>query len=279
MPQIPKKLVEIRKTSRKDHSKWLKHLRGAFVCCIVFVVSVGLYGYFNPENRPVLQLPLANQIFFVLIFIPPIIATFLLTRVDPLSFEKRMFLKTLDAYECLETFNALSGSQSQKESDLHEAKKILEKISERLLARKEKSTSYDLIKEVNGKYVKIGELIQTKILFYLRNRKELPMIQQKIIDMADSFAEASNSRLDSCITNIESISETGEFRLKPSFLEARPRLRSFLAHSGRLGASAVLVIGVAYVLSCVFSKPLSDFAIIILGSTFVVFSAWEFKSK
>jgi hypothetical protein len=254
-------------------------MRGAVICFITFFVSGGLYGYFNPEGKPTFQLPITSQILFVLMTISIIAAMFLLIRADPLSFEKRVFLRTLDAYECLETYNALSGSTAQKESDLHEAKNILERISERLLARKRVNTVYDLIQEVNDKYVKIGELIQTKILFYLGKRKELPMIQQTTLGLAESFAEASCNRLDSCVKSIEGLPESGPFTSKPSFLESRPRLRSFFVHLGRLGVSATLVVGVAYVLSYVFSIPLSDFAIYILGSTFVLFSTWEFKSK
>ena len=278
MSQIPKKLVGIRTTSRKQYSKWLRYMRGAVICFITFFVSGGLYGYFNPEGKPTFQLPITNQILFVLILISIIAAMFLLIRADPLSFEKRVFLRTLDAYECLETYNALSGSLAQKESDLHEVENVLERISERLLARKVNSV-YDLVQEVNNKYVKIGELIQTKILFYLGKRKELPMIQQTILGLAESFAEASGSRLDSCVKSIDGIPESGPFTSKPSFLESRPRLRSFFVHLGRLGVSAVLVVGVAYVLSYIFSMPLSDFAIYILGSTFMLFSTWEFKSK
>lgn len=206
-------------------------------------------------------------------------AVILIANSKPLSYEKRLFLRILEAYEYIESFNALSGSSSQEESNLLEAEKSLERVSERLLENKGEKNTYDLFQAAINKYAKIGELIQTKILFYLRNKKELLLIQQKILVLANGFAEASSSRLDSCITSIDTIPEKGELKPRPSFLQSRPRLRSLFIRSGKLAVSIFTVVVVAYGLSILFSRPLSDFAVEILVATFVVFAAWENRSK
>jgi len=148
------------------------------------------------------------------------------SKVERLSLEKKNFLKTIEAHELLTRFVSLSGSSSQDESDLKKAKKLLHKVSSKLLERKREVLLLDAVREANERYVKLGKIIQTKILFYLQNRKDLPLIQEKTLELADTLADTSLSRLDTCIASIEAIPETGPFKPAPTFLEANPRLRS-----------------------------------------------------
>jgi hypothetical protein len=138
------------------------------ICAFVFA---GIYGSYNSASRPVWELALVFQIDFTAMF-AAFLGTFVfMIKLKPVSFEKRVFLMVLDGYEHIRTYTTLNGTQSQDESCVADAQKVFVKVSSRLLNKKDIETSYDLEREIYGKYVKIGELIQTKILFYLKKKK------------------------------------------------------------------------------------------------------------
>lgn len=278
MSQISRKLAEIRKLTLQRY----KDYRRLMIVALSFLATMFISGIvvmrLIPEGQALWTQPLSVQILFVVCVTSGLIALFLGSKAERLSFEKKIFLKTIKAYDYLTRFVSLSGSSSQDESDLDKARKLLQKVSSELLARKAKVLLLDALREVNERYVELGKIIQTKILFYLQNRKEFPLIQQKTLELADTLADASLSRLHSCIASIEAIPQTGPFKPAPTFLEANPRLRSMLIHLGKFSGSVFLVTVVAIVLSYVFSKSLSELAPYILASTFVLFVGWEFKS-
>ncbi len=249
MSQIPRKLDGIRKTSQKQYSKWSRHMRIALVCLIFSFVFVASYTY-AVQGKPITELQTSYAIFGVVMMALTVVSLlafgFLIGKSKPISYEKRLFLRILRAYEGIDTYIALSESPSQeRESNLQEAEELLEKVSEELLANKTDITTFDLIREANSKYAKIGELLQAKILFYLRNKKEMSMIKGKILLLANAFAEASSNHLDSCITSINSILGEGEFKLKPS------RTETFLTsvRNSKIGRSLIsLFLGFAVIL-------------------------------
>jgi hypothetical protein len=139
-------------------------------------------------------------------------------------------------------------------------------------------TSHELIKEAGNKYTRFGEAIQSKILYQVRERKNLSIIEEKTLELAESLAEASATSLDSSIASIESIQGGGEFKSEAFFLKSKPHLYSLMWHTFKLLVSVFVVTVVAAILAAAFSKPLSDFAVYMLGAIFVVFATWEFKS-
>ena len=279
MSQTAGKTEEIYKLTLKNSRKYRILLTVGFSLMAIFLVSGILMSKLGVEGRPLWdQQPLVQYLSVIFVF-SLLMAIVVTSRVKFVSFEKKNFLKIFEAYRHLTRFISLSGSSSQEESDFDKVVKLLQKVSSKLSARRNKAEIMDVMREVNEKYFKLGKIIQTKILFYLQKRKELPLIQDKILKLADTFADTSLARLDSCITSIEALPETGDFKPSPSFLEANPQLRSAIVHIGRLSGSAILVTAVAVVLAIVFSIPLSEFAPYILTSTIVLFVGWEFKSK
>ena len=276
--KIPPKLNAIRKTSQKQYSKWLRYVKMVFLCFILTFIFAGLEEYFT-LGRPIQPTTIISWIFLVPIFLSLLAAIILTVYSKPLSYEKRIFLRILEAYEWIETFNDVSGSSSQENSNLLEAEKSLKKVSERLLENKGEKNTYDLIQEATNNYAKIGELLETRILFYLRNKKELPLIQQKILVLANAFAEANSSNLDFCIKRIEEIPQSGEFKPKPSLLKSKPLLRSALIHGGKFVLSFVAVAIIAYVFSVGFSTTMSSLIVEILPSAIALFIFWESKPK
>jgi hypothetical protein len=136
-----------------------------------------------------------------------------------------------------------------------------------------------LIKEAGSRYTRLGEAIQSKILYQVRERKNLSIIEEKTLELAESLAEASATRLDSSIASIESIQGGGEFKSNALFLKSKPHLYSLLRHTFRFVVSAFVVIGFTAILAIAFSKPLSDFAVYVLVPIFALFTAWEVTSS
>jgi len=233
----------------------------------------------SPEQEPMWLKPPIVQFLFILAFSSAIAAFILFEKVEVLPFEKKNFLKTLDAYECIARFVRRSDSPLQDESDIKEAEKLLKAVSSAFVEREGKDRYFDIVREINNRYIKLGKLIQTKILFYCKRKKDLGLIKEKILELADTLAEVSSEKLDSCINSLESIPETGPFKPSPTFLESHSRLQSFISHGSRLLFSFILVLVIAVILSFAFSRPISEFATYVLASTFVLFAAWEFKSK
>lgn len=279
MSQTAGKAEEIYKLTLRNSRKHRILLTVGFSLMAIFLVSGILMSRLGVEGRPLWdQQPLVQYLSVIFVF-SLLMAIVVTSRVKFVSFEKKNFLKIFEAYKHLTRFISLSDSSSQEESDFDKVVKLLQKVSSKLSARRNKAEIMDVMREVNEKYFKLGKIIQTKILFYLQKRKELPLIQDKILKLADTFADTSLARLDSCITSIEALPETGDFKPSLPFLEANPQLRSAMVHIGRLSGSAILVTAVAVVLAIVFSIPLSEFAPYILTSTIVLFVGWEFKSK
>ena len=277
--QIPTRLSGIHKLTLKRY----KNFRNLMIVALSFMALAFASGtitmMFDIEGQPLWAQPPIVQFFFVIVLISMLMMLVSASKAQRLSLEKENFLKTIEAHELLTRFVSLSGSSSQDETDLRKAKKLLHKVSSKLLERKRKVLLLDAVREANERYIKLGRIIQTKILFYLQNRKDLPLIQEKTLELADTLADTSLGRLDACIASIEAIPETGPFKPAPTFLEANPRLLSMLVHLGKFSGSAFLVTAVAIVLSYVFSIQLSELAPYILTSTFVLFVGWEFKSK
>lgn len=275
MSQIPRKLQEIRKLTLKQKKKQIRRYEGIFFCLVISIISVVMPISYYGE----LILFQSSIVWFtaVLSFALMFIVGFLLASVEGITFEKSLFLMALEAYEHLARFISLSGSSSQDKSDLDEAEKLLGKISSKLFGESY-GLSFEAMKEVEKKYVRLGKLIETKIIYNLKERKKLGAMQDNVLELANTFAEVSLSQIDSCIQTIEAIKETGPFTRKPPFLESHLRLRSFIVHGGKFCVSGLLVLTFAVILSIACSRPLSEFAPYILASTFVLFVGWEFKS-
>jgi hypothetical protein len=284
MSEIPRKLQEIRKLTLKQKKKANRRYMGIVFCfvmtAILIVVLLVVVPFMFPEEPfPLLLISPISWFIPALSFFLLIIVMFLLVTAREVPFEKSLFLITLEAYEHLARFISLSGSSSQDESDLDEAKKLLRKVSSKLLGRRLYGSSHETWKEVIKKYVELGKGIETKIIYNVKERKNLDIIQHKILELANTFADVSLSRIDSCIQTIEAIKETGPFTPKPAFFESHLRLRSAIIHGGKFLVSILLVLAVAVILSIALSTPLSEFAPYILASTFVLLVGWEFKSR
>jgi len=216
---------------------------------------------------------------FILASICLYILAFIISfKIPRISFEKRIFLTVFDAHSHLKRYDKLSGSTAQQKADLEKAIELLNKVSKRLFKRKKRSTKSDLLTEAYGKYSKLGEYIQAKILFYVKNDKIFQALHH-ITTIVNTFADINSQKLDLCLKSLEALPKGGDFKPPPSILESKPRLRSTLVHLGRFSICAIVVILVAVFLAYIFSTPISEFAPYILGSIFVLFVSWEFKSK
>jgi len=252
----------------------------AFVFLGVMLVS-GSLGTVVGIEGPIWVQPLIAQILMVVMFVS-VIASLISIQYSNyviMSFEKRSFLKIYDAWKCLARYNSLSGSFSQEHSDLDRAMNLMHSISKKFTAAKDKSKLSDIGKEVNAKYYDLGMMIQNRILPNLQKKNELSRYEEELLGLAEVFADISFNRLNSCIDGLWKLPESERFKPKPSFLEAHSDLRSALIHIGKFSVSSVVVTSVALLLSNIFQRPVSEFAPYILTSIFVLFVAWEFKSK
>lgn len=205
-------------------------------------------------------------------------AIILILKSRAISFEKKIFLDVFDARSYLVRFDKLSGSASQQKADLDKSITLLKKASKTLLARKKRTTKSDLLAEAHERYSRLGEYIQTKILFHLKNNK-VPTAIHHLRVIVNTFADVNSQKLDSCLESLEAIHEGGDFKPPLSIFESKPRLRSTLVHLGKFSTCAIVVTLVGIFFSYIFSKPLSEFAPYILTSIFVLFGSWEFKSQ
>lgn len=245
------------------------------VISVAAIIPVALFLQ-SPSQEGILSEPsLYPNIFVFSCFY--IAAFMVMLRTPQISFEKKIFLDVFDAHSHLERFINLSGSTSQQKSDFDKCLRLLEKASKKLLTRKTRSTKSDLLREAYEKYSKLGELIQTKILFYLKEKDTYTALHH-IKPIVNTFADANSQRLVSCLKSLEAIPHKGDFNPPKSLFMANPRLRSVLIHLGRFSASIIVVTLVAFLLSQIFSVPLAEFAVYTLGATFLVFVTWEFKS-
>jgi hypothetical protein len=278
MSQTKEKLDGIYEATLQKERKSRLLTISAFVSFGVMLVSGSLATVYAEEGSIWIQ-PLIVQILMVVMFVSVIASFFSIEYSKIMSFEKGIFLKIYDAWKCLARYDSLSGSVSQEHSDLDRAMKLMHNVSKKFMARKDKSKLSDIGKEVNAKYHDLGVLIQNRILPNLQKENELARYEEKLLELAEVFADISFNRLHSCTDGLRKLPESERFKPKPSFLEAHSDLRSALIHIGKFSVSSVVVASVALLLSNIFQRPISEFAPYILTSIFVLFVAWEFKSK
>jgi hypothetical protein len=247
---------------------------------IMFGVTFVSYFVWNPSvnSGPLWTLPLESQITLPTTFLSIIIGILLFYKSPVLTFEKRIFLELYTSYKCLTRYNSLAGSSSQEYSDFEKAFESLKSVSLEL-KKVEKSKYSDIKTEINRLFVKMGELIQTRLLPSIKREKDLKENEENILQLADTFADINFNRVQSMIGNLEKLEKNEPIALESSFLESHPRVRSYYAHVYKLIVSLFVVFFVALLFSIIFQKPISDFAVYIFTAFFVLFGAWEFKSN
>jgi xanthosine utilization system XapX-like protein len=246
------------------------------------LVSGFLFSVFGENNTPLISQPLYAQITMILALVSILVSyliIYVVQRFMVVPFEKENFLKVYNAHKCLERYDSLKGSASQEQSDFDKAVNLLYGVSLNLKGRGERSSRLDIGKEINATFSKVGELIQNRILPNIQQEKESPQKRDLILELADTLADVSFERLYSLISNLEKLPKSDSFKPKPSFLQAHSTFRSVLIHVSKFFVSVAVVMSMAFFLSNMFQKPISDFGPYILTSIFVLFVAWEFKSR
>lgn len=242
-----------------------------FVSVIVLTTS--------KTSGPIWTLPLESQVAELGLFISIILTMILFFKTPVLTFEKRIFMGLYNSYKSLARYNNLAGSSSQEHSDFDKSFESLKKVSLELTARTEKSRNTDMGTEINRMFCMLGELIQTRILPTLQKKNNLSQQEENVLQLADTFADISFNRIQSLTGTLEKLGKGDSVKLRSSFLESYPRLRSYFNHAYKLIGSIIVVFFVAFLFSVVFQKPISDFAVAIFAAIFVMFAAWEFRSN
>lgn len=266
--------------NKKKKNRYLAIL--AFSLFGIGLVSGSLISVFSESNKPFISQSLYSQIATILAAVSITVSyliIYIVERFTVLHFEKEIFLKVYSAYKCLERYDSLKGSASQEQSDFDKAVNLIYEVSLDLKRRTERSSRLDIGKEINATFSKVGELIQNRILPNMQQQKDSPQKCDLVLQLADVLGDASFERINSLITNLENLPKSESFKPKPSFLQTHSTFRSLLIHVGKFFVSVVVVMSMAIFLSNIFQKPLSDFGPYILTSVFVLFVAWEFKSR
>ena len=273
------KLNGIYELASKKHRKERFFLAGSISSLGIMLFTGFLGAAFGIDNIPIFLQPLVVQISFAGMVISTVFAIALVQKSRLVSFEKRIFLKVFEAYKRLSRYNNLVGSPSQEHQDLEKGIDLLYRVCLVLKERANKNVLSDIGKEVNVLRCNLSNLIQTRILSSLQKGGDLKKDVENVLLLADTFADISYSKFQSCIGQLESLQELSSFKPKPPFIESHPKLRSYLLHFGRLCISIIVVLAVALMLSLIFQKQIADFAPYILGSIFVLFVTWEFRSR
>jgi hypothetical protein len=253
----------------------------SIIAIILFGVMMGSgsAGMATGMEGPIWEQPLIGQLTFIGVIVPPLVAMVLLQKSKGLSSEKKNFLDLYNAYKHLARYNSLKGCPSQERSDLERANKFLRKVSSELISTKDEPALSDVGRELDDLYYNIGELIQNRIIYALEKEKNLPQIEEHVLGLAETFSDNSFNRLQSLKDTLATIQESGFPKPQPSYWETHVKFKAALIHIGKLFASIGSVVFVAILLSTIFQTNISELTPYILASSFVLFVAWEFKSK
>jgi hypothetical protein len=252
---------------------------------VLFMFVMLIFGFIGttlPQGPIWAQSGISIAIFLV-ILVSPILSVILMQMSNNLlGFEKTWFLKVYNAYSFLSRFNSLQNCSAQEINDLKKAADILKSASAVFRFKKVVGPRSDITKEIDLLYNSIGELIETRVIPAIENKKDLNSTENVLFEIASTLADNSVSRMNNLKDNLSVLPELRTLHQKPVFFDRfdnHPTVKSMLWHVIRLFVSLGSVILVAFILSFVFQFNVASLTPYILGSSIALFVGWEFKSK